>query len=156
LLIEEATYKTSGIGADSSRGGVNLNIIPKDGGNTFRGAGYFGGSNGDWQSNKGTADLVSRGPLRQNSSRMALIGDYNGSFGGPIRKDHLWFFGSLRYQLTNTQVANATERDNTTPALQDENIKSYVARVTWQATTKNKFSATYQRNFKYVGHEFFT
>ena len=41
LLIEEATYKTSGVGADSARGGVNLNIIPKDGGNTFRGAGLL-------------------------------------------------------------------------------------------------------------------
>src|SRR5262245_15404720 len=84
LLIEEATYKTSGVGADSARGGVNLNIIPKDGGNTFRGQGYFAGSNGDWQSNNVTDDLVARGLLRQNSSRMALIGDYNGSFGGPF------------------------------------------------------------------------
>jgi hypothetical protein len=58
LLIEEATYKTSGVGADSSRGGVNVNIIPKDGGNTFRGSGYFGGSNGSWQSNNVTADLA--------------------------------------------------------------------------------------------------
>src|SRR5262249_55306165 len=84
LAIEEATYKTSGVSAESSRGGVNLNLIPKDGGNTFRGAAYFGGSNGDWQSNNVTPDLEARGLLRNNSSRMAQIGDYNGSLGGPI------------------------------------------------------------------------
>jgi hypothetical protein len=27
LLIEEATYKTSGAGADGARGGVNVNIV---------------------------------------------------------------------------------------------------------------------------------
>src|SRR5262245_23788078 len=69
LLIEEATYKTSGIGADSARGGVNLNIIPKDGGNTFRGAAYLGGSSGDWQSSNVTEDLEARGLLERNSSR---------------------------------------------------------------------------------------
>jgi hypothetical protein len=156
LLIEEATYKTSGVGADSARGGVNLNIIPKDGGNTFKGAGYFGGSSGDWQSDNVTADLETRGLLKRNSSRTARVGDYNGAIGGPILRDRLWFFGSGRYQETNTQVANATLADNVTPALQDENIKSFVGRGTWQASQKNKFSLTYQRNFKYVGHEFFT
>ena len=156
LLIEEATYKTSGVGADSARGGVNLNIIPKDGGNSFRGSGYFGGSNGDWQSNNVTPDLEERGFLARNSSRMALIGDYNAGLGGPIVRDRLWFFASGRYQATDTQVANATERDNITPAIMDANIKSYVVRGTWQATARNKFSGTYQRNYKFVGHEYFT
>ena len=27
---------------------------------------------------------------------------------------------------------------------------------TWQATRQHKFSATYQRNYKFVGHEYFT
>ena len=155
LLIEEASYKTSGVGADSARGGVNLNIIPRDGGNTFRGQGYFGGSSGDWQSSNVTKDLEARGFLASNSSRTSRVGDYNAALGGPIVKDQLWFYGSGRYQVTDTQVANASERDGS-PAIMDANIKSYVARVTWQATARNKFAATYQRNFKYVGHEYFT
>jgi hypothetical protein len=156
LLIEEATYKTSGVGADSARGGVNLNIIPKDGGNTFRGQGYFGGSSGDWQSDNVTPDLEARGLNPASSSKMSQIGDYNMSLGGPVMKDRLWFFGSARYQITDTQVANATETDNVSPAIMDANIFSYVGRLTWQATKEHKFAATYQRNYKYVGHEYFT
>ena len=155
LLIEEASYKTSGVGADSARGGVNLNIIPRDGGNTYRGQGYFGGSSGAWQSSNVTPDLEAREFLARNSSRTSRVGDYNLAIGGPIVRDKLWFYASGRYQITDTQVANASEHDGS-PAIMDANIKSYVARGTWQATPRNKFAATYQRNFKYVGHEYFT
>ena len=44
-LIAEATYQTSGVMAESSGGGVRVNLIPKDGGNTVHGSGFFGGSN---------------------------------------------------------------------------------------------------------------
>jgi hypothetical protein len=155
LSIEEATYKTSGIGAESSRGGLNLNLIPKDGGNTFRGAGYFGGSSGDWQADNVTDDLIARGLNPNSTSKTSLIGDYNGQLGGPILRDKLWFLVSGRYQVTNTQVANASEHDGS-PAIMDANIWSYNVRGTWQATPRNKFATTYQRNFKYVGHEYFT
>jgi hypothetical protein len=155
LLIEEASYKVSGVGADSSRGGVNLNIIPRDGGNVYRGQGYFGGSRGNWQSNNVTQDLEDRQFFKRNSSRTAEVGDYNAALGGPILRDKVWFYASGRLQVTDTQVANATDFDGG-PAIMDANIKSYVIRGTWQATTRNKLSATYQRNFKFVGHEYFT
>ena len=48
-LIAEATYQTSGVSAETSAGGVRLNLIPKDGGNTVHGAGFFGGSSDNWQ-----------------------------------------------------------------------------------------------------------
>jgi len=37
MIFEEVTYQTSGISAETSAGGVRANMIPKDGGNTFRG-----------------------------------------------------------------------------------------------------------------------
>ena len=43
-LIAEATYQTSGVMAESSGGGVRVNLIPKDGGNTVHGSGFLGGS----------------------------------------------------------------------------------------------------------------
>src|SRR5262245_54093185 len=47
-LIAEATYQTSGVSAETSAGGVRVNLIPKDGGNTLHGAGIFGGSADGW------------------------------------------------------------------------------------------------------------
>src|SRR5215475_7503456 len=47
-LIAEATYQTSGVSAESSAGGVRLNLVPKDGGNTLHGSGFFGGSADSW------------------------------------------------------------------------------------------------------------
>ena len=39
MMFEEITYQTSGISAETSAGGVRANMIPKDGGNVFNGAG---------------------------------------------------------------------------------------------------------------------
>jgi len=37
MMFEEITYQTSGINAETSAGGVRANMIPRDGGNTFKG-----------------------------------------------------------------------------------------------------------------------
>ena len=47
-LIAEATYQTGGVSAETSAGGVRLNLIPKDGGNTLRGSGFLAGSSDNW------------------------------------------------------------------------------------------------------------
>src|SRR5205823_12771732 len=36
-MNQEVSYQTSGIGADTSSGGVRLNMIPREGGNRFNG-----------------------------------------------------------------------------------------------------------------------
>src|SRR6516225_4549307 len=86
-LIAEATYQTSGIMAESSGGGVRVNLIPKDGGNTLHGSGFFGGSADSWhlQADNLTPDLVARG--LKTGARIQHINDFNGAVGGPIVKD---------------------------------------------------------------------
>jgi len=151
-LIAETTYQTSGVTAESSGGGVRVNMIPKDGGNTVHGSGFFGGSADSWhlQSDNLTPDLIARG--LKTGARILHVNDFNGSVGGPIVKDKLWYFGSGRYQSTWLQIPNTFVSDGS-PGVEDADIKSFVARVTWQATPRNKFGATYQRNYKWKGHE---
>ena len=48
-MNQEVSYQTSGIGADTSAGGVRLNMIPKEGGNTFSGAFFSSWRDGRWQ-----------------------------------------------------------------------------------------------------------
>ena len=38
LTMQEVGVETGGISADRSTGGVQMNIVPRDGGNTFSGA----------------------------------------------------------------------------------------------------------------------
>ena len=49
LASEEMVYETSGMSAETSGGGVRINMIPRQGGNTFSGQGYFGGSHDSLQ-----------------------------------------------------------------------------------------------------------
>jgi Carboxypeptidase regulatory-like domain len=149
-LVQEATYQTSGVSAEVSAGGVRLNMIPKEGGNTFKGSGFFGGSNGDWQSDNVSSDLIAKGFT--GATKIVHIEDFNLSGGGPIKKDKVWFFASGRYQSTNDQIANAFYSDGR-PGVQDQYIKSISLRVTWQMSPKNKLSAYDDRIFKFKGHE---
>ncbi len=153
-LIEESVYQTSAISAESSAGGVRLNLVPKDGGNTVHGSGFFGGANDDWHLQADNVDDYLKGRGLGSGARINHLYDYNGAGGGPIKQDNLWYYGSLRRQGTFIQVPN-TFLNNGKPGVEDAWISSYVVRGTWQATPRNKFAVTYQRNFKTKLHEIF-
>jgi len=113
----EVTYQTSGLGADVSAGGVRINMIPREGGNTFSGSAFIGGSSGDWQSDNVTPELRQRG-LRAGN-RVDLITDFNVGLGGPIKRDKLWFFASWRRIATNEFIPNSFFRDGS-PGKQEQ------------------------------------
>jgi Carboxypeptidase regulatory-like domain len=100
-MIQEATYFTSSNPVDSTAGGVFVDIVPKDGGNDFHGEVFgayipsrFVGSNLD-------SALTARGIAAQ--PKVKQIQDFDGSLGGPIKRDKLWFLFSGRKQLTYQQ-----------------------------------------------------
>ena len=81
------------------------------------------------------------------------------SYGGPIKRDRLWFYGSIRQLNTETAVegivANANAgnlarwdwvRDDSLPARQTQGRKMYIGRATAQVTQKHRinFSHEYQ------------
>jgi hypothetical protein len=151
-LISEATYQTSGVSAESSAGGVRLNLIPKDGGNALHGSGFFGGTSDNWHLQSTNLDDRLRARGLPTGARVQHLNDFNGSAGGPLVKDKLWWFGSARHQATYIQVPNTFKNDGS-PGIDDAWINSYVVRGTWQATPRNKFAVTYQRNYKWKVHE---
>ncbi|HEY7286671.1 MAG TPA: TonB-dependent receptor [Vicinamibacterales bacterium] len=97
--IEETQILTSGISAEYGRftGGV-INAITKSGSNTFSGSGRANLTNPAWSSatpfevTSGSADTAHTGKM---------LNTYEGTFGGPILKDRIWFFTSGRYQSNN-------------------------------------------------------
>ena len=150
--VQETTYQSSNVTADSSGGGMFTNLIPKDGGNQFHVDLFAGGSagSGPWQGDNLDRTLALRGLAGQDKT--VKIEDFNGSFGGPLIKDKLWFMLTGRNQVTWTQ-AGASTYPNGAPGIQDGYIYDGTFRLTYQANAKNKFSAFWNRNWKYKGHE---
>src|SRR5204863_6988922 len=83
--VEEIVMSTSGISADTNADGVVVNIIPKDGGNSFKTifAGLF--SNNSLEGDNIDEALKKRG-LNEASKTQKLF-DESASVGGQIRKD---------------------------------------------------------------------
>ena len=77
--------------------GVYVNFVPRDGGNQFHGT-VFGTYTGPgFQSEPNlTDDLISRGLSQSDLGKVLRIWDANGSIGGPIVRDRLWFHHATR------------------------------------------------------------
>jgi hypothetical protein len=148
-MIQEMTVQTSALGADVSAGGPHINLIPREGGNVFSGATYFGYSNGALQFDNLTDDLISRG--LQTPDAVDLVYDVNASLGGPIRRDKLWFFLSYRNVGNDNIVANSFYPDGR-PGIYDQRVNNYTARLTWQVNRSNKLTVYDDYQTKDVGH----
>ena len=104
----EVSVRLSALPAEISSGGVNLNSIPKDGGNIFTGAAFVGGSLAIWQSNNITPELQARGLSRANA--MAHVRVFSAAFGGPIKRNKAWFFFGVRHADADEIVADTPPR----------------------------------------------
>ena len=92
--VEEMVMSTSGISADTNADGIVVNIVPKEGGNTFRTmlSGLY--ANSAMEATNLSQDLKDRGLLTANKTLKLF--DYSASVGGPIMRDKLWFFVAPR------------------------------------------------------------
>ncbi len=148
MLVQEIVMETSGAGAESEGGGLNINMVPKDGGNIFSGSFLSEYTNQDLQNGNLTDELRARG-LR-NTNRIRKIYDVGGGLGGPLKKDRLWFYtahrawGSIQelagVYFNKTQDTLFYEADFGRPAFYDRYTRDSALRLTWQATPKQKVS----------------
>jgi len=146
-----------GIG-ESDIGGPSMNIIPKSGGNQFKGSAFINTA-GSWSSsNNLSADLQALNPNLKSVPGIIRSYDGSGAYGGPIMKDRLWFFGSYRTLDTQTAqegiVANANAgnaarwdwvADNSTTTRLVQDRQMLIGRITAQLG-KNRvgFNSEYQ------------
>jgi Carboxypeptidase regulatory-like domain len=149
-MSQEVSYQTSGIGAETSAGGVRLNMIPREGGNRFSGDFKAAWRPGDWQSNNLTQRHRDAGLQTGNATDRII--DYTFGLGGPIKKDKLWFFTSARYFSVNNFIPN-TFLDDGSLGIDDQFIKSAMARLTWQISPRNKLTGYFDEIDKYRGHD---
>ena len=133
-------------------GGVRTNIIPRDGGNTFKGSSFGAYTNNSLQGEQSDrpaevalgATVDQQCGLRSTTSIQRI--------GGPIKKDTLWFYCSRAavfkpdssrlgcsttrapppYLHAQTSASRPTKRPST------GNVS---LRLTWQASPRNKFAS---------------
>ncbi|HEY3161976.1 MAG TPA: carboxypeptidase regulatory-like domain-containing protein [Vicinamibacterales bacterium] len=151
---QEVAVDTASAGAEYTTGGVRINVIPRDGGNTFTGALYVSYANPSWQANNITKALKDRGI--DSGDRLKDNFDFNPGFGGPIKKDKVWFFLSARYKNSanyatgmyydknfNNPNVWVFEPDLNRPAANPSIWKGGQLRLTWQASAKNKIGVNW-------------
>ena len=150
--VQEISLETGGLGAESETSGIRTNVIPKEGGNTFRGTLSGSFTNDSLQTDNLTDEFRAQGLLSVNT--VHKIYDVNPGFGGPILKDRLWFYTSVRAWSAQQYVAGMFFNkstvpwmyvaDTTRPALNIETNGNESLRLTWQASSRNKISGQYQ------------
>ncbi len=138
--------------ADSYGSGFAMNLIPKEGGNTYHGSFFATKVGSSFQSNNYTDELKAQGLSSPNE--LKTLYDFNPAVGGPLWKNHAWFFASMRWQESTKYFAGANANLNLgNPARWDylpdpdpnnRGVDSKTmsptggVRITWQATPRNK------------------
>ena len=150
-MTQEVTVQTASPGAEVSGGGLFINLVPKEGGNSFSGSSFAGYTADSFQASNLTPELKAKGLTTGDA--VQWIYDVNASIGGPLKQNTLWFFGSYRNVGNANVVANSFYPDGT-PALYDQDVQNYTVRLTWQVADRLKATAYIDRVFKHVYHAF--
>ncbi len=147
----EVTMVTSGGLGESETAGLTINIVPKQGGNTLSGLLFASGFSEKMQADNYTDELRTRGVTQPTP--VFRVYDVNMAVGGPIIKDKLWYYMSVREQGQRQNTLNVYYNQNagnpnawtyvadlSRPAFSDRTWENYTPRITWQVTPRNKFS----------------
>lgn len=148
---QELSYEFGAISAEVAGGGVRVNIIPREGGNLFSGSAFVNFANAGFQGSNVDDALREQGVTTADS--IERIYDTSFAFGGPLKKDKLWFWSAHRFwgyeQIrTNTFYEGnpndfVFDPDRSRPGTETQKNGSLDLRLTWQISPKNKLSAYY-------------
>jgi len=152
---QEFAIDTAAVDATFATGGVRINFIPKDGGNSYAGSIFATLATEDFTSSNLDDDLKARG--LGSVGNVKKNADFNPGLGGPIRRDKLWFYLSGRYQIAdlyepgfynknaNDPTKWTVEEDTSRRIIAPRRFQVYMGRFTWQATPRNKIGFTYEQ-----------
>ena len=151
---QEVTMLTSGGLGEMETAGLTMNIVPKQGGNSFSGLAFVSGYSKGMLADNYDDDLKSRGV--SVPAPVYRVYDFNIAAGGPIVKDKLWYYMSVRQQGSRQNTLNTFynknagnpnsflyEADLTRPAYSDRTWENYTPRITWQISSRNKITGSW-------------
>jgi hypothetical protein len=162
--VEEVSVTVSGGLGESDVGGPVMNLIPKGGGNRFAGQLFYQNA-GDWSRGDNLDDSLRnlQTPITLGPGIISSY-DFNPSYGGPIKRDKIWFYGSYRSYATaqgveglfaNKYALDAAHwdflKDTTLPVRNVQGRTDYQGRVTAQLTPKNRVMVSHEYQLRCDG-----
>jgi hypothetical protein len=156
--VDEVNITVGGGLGESDIGGPVMNIIPRSGGNKFAGSAFLNTAGG-WSSGDNLdAETKAKNPALQQAAGVNSAYDWSASYGGPIKKDRLWFYGAYRDLSTviprpgvvaNANAGDATRWDWVGTPLEARNVKDrtmFIARFTGQfGANRVRVNSEYQK-----------
>jgi hypothetical protein len=155
---EVVTTNSGGLG-EAEVGGPAINVVPKTGGNTFKGS-AFGAYVGSGMVSSNYSDALKAAGLASPLSILKLW-DANAGVGGPLKKDRVWFFINYRdegswqtipgifanqpWEAITTPVSNAAapwnvQFDTSRPSRNAGSWQIASGRLTTQVSARNKIN----------------
>ena len=158
---QEISYNTGADSAEMGQAGLRINVVPREGSNSFRGTISSNFTGGDaWNAYNLSDDLQARGIT--SVSRIRHVYDANPVFGGPIKRDRFWFLTTARW-LGVTKTATDTfydadplpwkyAPDTNRVGYDDSRQTSFLNRLTWRVSEAHKLTGYIDKQTKYIGH----
>ena len=157
---QELVYSTGAETMDMATPGLYVNMIPKDGGNKFSAVMFGDLTTKAWNGSNFDDSLKARGLT--DVAHVYHISDFNPGFGGPIKKDRLWYYAAYRYEAVDQTVVDSYydkdpspylyEADLSRPGRDNGKIPNDSVRVTWQMNGKDKLQGWFTNQNKYRSH----
>jgi len=154
---QEVAVDYSSATAESITGGLQINMIPKTGGNRYSGSLFATAVNSAFEGSNTDDSLVARGLRTPNSLKHQA--DINPGFGGPLQRDRLWFYTSARFTRQANYVGGLFQNKNAgdiskwtyEPDLSERAVNnatedSVNLRFTWQASRSSKLNVFYDQH----------
>lgn len=127
-MAQDIQVKTGGADAATPMGvGLAINVITKSGGNTFKGSAAYAYQPFSWNGDNTDESTVFELPSEirpfstcpnaactsgGGSAVQSSIKQFDGSLGGPLARDHAWFFSSLRVSRVETSIGRIDKQVN--------------------------------------------
>ena len=147
-MVEELSYVTSDGSAEAAQGGLRLSVIPREGGNSFRGTAFFNYTNNSLNSDN-FGDLASRNLSPNGLGFVKKIWAFNPAIGGPIKANRVWFFYAYRHWGVNKTVNNCFDKQG---AQCEDPVKNQskpgMTRITWQVNPKYRVVSYFDKQGK--------
>ncbi len=136
--IEETQVLTAGVSAEYGRfGGGAINAVTKKGGNKLSGSFRTDFTNASWR-------LQTPFEKEKDIKRESNLNEvYQGTLGGPIVKDRLWFFAAGR---SEQRARQDTFPFSGVPFTDERDDKRFQGKLTGQIAPNHTLSATYTKN----------
>ena len=152
-FLEEYNLQTASGAAESDVGGVYMNMVTKSGGNKFSSSQSILFMNSSLQGNNIDDDLRQRlqlppGVADRVGNPIQIQYEWTGTLGGPIKRDKVWFFTGVRWWRLDQQQLAALDPVTGRAPIDDNRIRNFFGKLTYQATPNTKTSFMYIPNEK--------